>query len=61
MGFGSRLGRAIGLVPPRSDGDFLISCDMTPILGVMEPGTIETRAARFSDRFVAYLLDDHRS
>lgn len=23
----------------------------------MEPGTIETRAARFSDRFVAYLLD----
>lgn len=23
----------------------------------MEPGTLETRAARFSDRFVAYLLD----
>jgi len=23
----------------------------------MEPGTIETRAARFSDRFVAYLID----
>lgn len=29
----------------------------TPILGVMESEAIETRAARFSDRFVAYLID----
>lgn len=29
----------------------------TPILGVMDSEMIEARAARFSDRFVAYLID----